>query len=130
MSLLTVLASFVLAYLLGALWYSPLMFGKPWLALQTRDPSEMKMDAKVFALSIGAWLITALCFNYLFISLIQEQSLLSALRLAVVVWLGFSCCSEAMAVAFGGKNIRLSMIDLPYHLSGLLLIALMNAWLV
>ena len=65
-NLWAVLAAGVAAMIVGFLWYSPLLFAKPWMALMGYDPSDkakteelQKGAGKLYAISFVASLVTA-----------------------------------------------------------------------
>lgn len=61
---LAVLAAAVSAFLLGGLWYSPLLFGKRWMQLTgiTAERAAEANQAKVFGISFVWALLGALVF--------------------------------------------------------------------
>ena len=60
---LAVLVVAVVAFGLGALWYSPVLLGKPWMAAIGKPEEEIKSSSRsmplIFGLTFLAWLLTA-----------------------------------------------------------------------
>ncbi|MGH7528149.1 MAG: DUF1761 domain-containing protein [Gemmatimonadales bacterium] len=91
MRLLAVVVAAVVSFLVGALWYSPLLFGNAYLALRgiesatttaaTPPPSELIAE-------FIRCLIVAYTFAH-FIRRLGIDSVKSALELAFLVWIGF-----------------------------------------
>jgi len=42
---LAVLVAGIVIFVLGGLWYSPVLFVKPWLALQNKTEEQMRAEA-------------------------------------------------------------------------------------
>jgi hypothetical protein len=89
---LAVLVAAVAAFVLGWLWYSPLLFYKPWMRLRGLDPVAAMANAKMPA---GKLLIEfARCFvlAYViarFVALLGITSALVAVHFGLALWIGF-----------------------------------------
>src|SRR5262245_34668200 len=61
---LAVLAAAVSAFLLGGLWYSPLMFGNAWLRATRLDPAELARGnpAAIYGVSFVLALVASVVF--------------------------------------------------------------------
>lgn len=111
-----VLVSFVLAFGLGALWYSPLMFMKPWLAglgmPVWRPPMWMPMVAQA-----GSTFLLAILVNLLYTS-----GQLALLVLVALILPGFSKASGMYA----GKGFKTIAIEGWYLLVMVLVLVGVN----
>src|SRR5437667_9641386 len=63
-NILAVLVAAVLTFVLGAVWYSPVLFAKQWMAAQgytAENLEEMKRKAvtRAYAVSVLSYLVTA-----------------------------------------------------------------------
>jgi hypothetical protein len=58
---LAVLAAAVSTFVIGGLWYSPILFGRPWMRVNNLDEAELAKSnmAKIFGLSFLFSLIMA-----------------------------------------------------------------------
>src|SRR6059036_3524248 len=89
---LAVLVSAVAVFVLGWLWYSPLLFFKPWMRLRGLDPVAAMSGAKM---PVGKLVIEfARCFvlAYViarFVALLGVGSGLGAIRFGLATWIGF-----------------------------------------
>ena len=118
---LAVLVSGVVIFMLGGLWYSPILFAKPWMALMGRTEEELR--AKAAAKSMPAMYLTVfLC------------GLVSAFVLAVVIegfgatgagagatvgalcWLGFAAATSFGTSLFSFEPRKLWLINSAYNL--------------
>lgn len=89
---LAVLVAAVAAFVLGWLWYSPLLFFKPWMRLRGLDPEAAMKNAKMpggklvieFARCfVLAWVIARL------MGLLGVTSWLIAIHSGFMLWIGF-----------------------------------------
>ncbi|MEQ9814099.1 MAG: DUF1761 domain-containing protein [Azospirillaceae bacterium] len=113
---------FVVAYVIGALWYSPLLFARQWMAAVGLKPGETAMAAQAMAASLVMWLIAAFVYGLLvqWIGIVSPGALL---LLSGLVWLGGAMLPQVMSVMFGGRNPSLIVIDGGYILVGFLVFA-------
>ena len=49
---LAVLAAGIVIFVLGGLWYSPVLFAKKWIALQGRTEEQMRAQAASYAMAL------------------------------------------------------------------------------
>ena len=95
-----VLIAAVLSFIVGGMWYSPLLFGNVWMKLMKIDPKEMeKNKAKAnqsMAIMFLLVILTAFIFAH-FVSFLSEKNLSNYLQMAAWIWLGF-----VMPVTAGG----------------------------
>ena len=89
---LAVLVAAVAAFVLGWLWYSPLLFFRPWMRLRGLDPEAAMKNAK---LPGGKLVIEfARCFVLAFViarlmGLLGVTSWLIAIHSGFMLWIGF-----------------------------------------
>lgn len=116
---LAVLAAGVVIFLLGGLWYSPVLFAKQWVALQGKTMDEMKasggaspaMYIQVFLCGlITAWVLAIM------IGILPVFSVTRALKLSVLCWLGFTAVTSYGTALFSSKPKQLWLIDTAYNL--------------
>src|SRR5256886_3781877 len=86
-NILAVLVAAVLTFVLGAVWYSPVLFAKQWMAAQGYTPEkleEMKRRGvtRAYAVSVLCYLVTAYVMALL-------ASYTNSTTLAQGLWLGF-----------------------------------------
>ena len=121
-----VIAAAVSSFLLGGLWYSPLLFLNPWNAAMGRTPKENGHPAKVFGLSF----IFALVAAYVFAALLGPTPVLSeSVRAGLLVGLGFVGMSFGINYQFANRPMSALLIDGGYHTGQFLLFGLiLGAW--
>ena len=118
---------------LGALWYSPLLFEQPFIALKGWTPEQVEaIRAASHAGEIGAALAVSLVTAYVLAHFVRftgaETGRTGALA-GFWLWLGFVVTTNLSTVLFEGRPIGLYLINNGYHLVGLLgMGALLAAW--
>ncbi len=87
-----VLAAAVAVFVLGWLWYSPLLFFKPWMRLRGMDPVAAMAGAKMPAGKLVIELVRCLVLAYViarFMALLGVTSWMSAVHVGLFLWIGF-----------------------------------------
>ena len=115
------------SFLLGGLWYSPILFLKPWNRAMGRDEnSSQGHPAKVFGLSFVFALAAALGFAHL---LGPEPDMLIALHYGLIVGLLFVAASFGINYQFANRPLSALLIDGGYHTGQFVIYALiLGAW--
>ena len=125
---LAILAATAASFVLGGLWYSPVLFGKIWMVETgiTEESAQQRNMVKVFGLAILATLIVA--FNLAaFIG--PEASLTSGAFYGFLAGAGWVAMAFAINDLFEGRTLRLFAINAGYHtLSFTLMGAIIGVW--
>jgi Protein of unknown function (DUF1761) len=121
-NLWAVLVAAVSTMIVGFLWYSPMLFAKPWTVLMGYDPNDKaKMDemrksaGKSYAISFVASLVAALVLGKI-IDVTSVQSPLYGMKIGFAVWLGFVTTVQLTAKLFGNQPTKLYLINTGYQL--------------
>jgi len=91
-SYLPVLVAAVVVFVLGWLWYSPLLFYKPWMRLRGLDPVAAMTGAKMPGGKLVVELARCIILAYViarFVALLGIGSWLGAVHFGLMVWIGF-----------------------------------------
>lgn len=119
---LAVVAAAVSSFLLGGLWYSPVLFLKPWNRAMGRDEnSSQGHPARVFGLSFAFALLAAIAFASL---LGPAPALDVALHNGLVVGTCFVAACFGINYQFADRPLSALLIDGGYHTGQFLLYAL------
>src|SRR2546428_1833728 len=89
---LAVLVAAVAVFVLGWLWYSPLLFFKPWMRLRGMDPVAAMAGAKMPGGKLLIGLARCLVLAYViarFVALLGITSWLGAVHFGLFFWIGF-----------------------------------------
>jgi hypothetical protein len=118
----SVLVAAVASMVVGILWYSPLLFARPWMVLMGYDPEdkaklqEMRKGAgKMYALSFLASLVSALVLAKI-ILITTVSSPLYGMKVGFAVWLGFVTTVQLTSVLFARQPVKLYLINTGYQL--------------
>ena len=94
-NLWSVLVAAIATMAIGFLWYSPILFARPWMVLMGYDPddkaklAEMQKGAgKLYVISFVASLVAAFVLSKIIFGL-AINSALYGLKVGFAVWLGF-----------------------------------------
>jgi hypothetical protein len=135
LNLLAVLVAAISTMVVGFLWYSPILFAKPWMRELGYDPDdkaktkEMQKSASPaylgsFLASVVSAFILALLFHWLHV-----QNLNSGLLVAFHVWLGFVATVQLTGVLFMKQSMKLFAIKTGYQLACYLTMgAILTVW--
>ena len=125
---LPVLISALASFVLGGLWYSPLLFGVKWATLMgqnTPTAQDMKRRAmvKLYAINfcmvfVSAFVLSSLVANSFTLTLGQ------VLKLGVCVWAGFTLPILVDGILWEKKGFTLFCINAGYRLASVLLMSL------
>ena len=129
---LAVLVAGVVIFMLGGLWYSPVMFAKRWVALQGKTMEEMSAAGGsmpvMYVQAFVCGLITAWVMDIV-IGFLPLLDVTRALKLAAICWLGFAAATSYGTALFSGKPKALWMIDTFYNLVSFLAAAvILTLW--
>ena len=129
---LAVLVAAVVAFVLGGLWYSPILFAKPWVKAHgytEERVKEMQASAgKAYAVSFLCQLLIALALAVL-VGYLHLERCVQGLKLAALVWAGFAFPLGLMANMFSDKKITVFYIDTGYQLVYLLVMgSILTVW--
>ncbi len=118
----SVLVAAVAIMILGFLWYSPLLFAKPWTVAMGYDPNDKaKMDemrkgaGKLYGITFVASLISAFVLAKI-IDVTTVNSALYGMKIGFAVWLGFVTTVQLTSTLFKKRPIKLYWIDTGYQL--------------
>lgn len=105
-------AATVVAMIIGALWYSPVLFLKPWTLAQGKEyPCAPQKGAGAAITNAAAMnLISALALSEVF-SWRQVSNIEDALVTALLMAVGFAVSNQLLRDRFHGATAMLSLIN-------------------
>ena len=130
-----IIVAAIVTFMLGGLWYSPILFAKPWMLAHGYDPNDkekieaMKKNAgPMYGAAFVASLLSAIILARMFSSLGVHDAM-RGVKIAVAVWLGFVATVQLTGTLFGGKKIQLFFIDTGYQLLCFIVMgAILSVW--
>ena len=117
------LGAALIYFIIGALWYSPKVFGRIWM-----DGTGLK-EADVNNCGIGVYIgafVTAflICFGLaVFLFLTESRTLLDALVVAFFAWVGFILPTHLSKLLWEKTPLSVFFINTTHGLVGLLAVA-------
>lgn len=124
----TVLIAALASMVVGAIWYSPALFGKKWMSLIGLHEADKKGAGMAYLLSFIASLVMAYILAY-FVFYTQAKSASDGVQLGFWVWLGFVGTTTLADVLWAKKAKPLYFIANGHHLIGLMVMgAILAAW--
>ena len=128
---LALLVAAIINIVLGFLWYSPLLFGKPWMKLMGFTEKHMQeAKKKGMTKTYIIMIISTLVMTYVlahFVDYLEVTTVSTALQLGCWIWLGFVAPIMLGSVLWEGKSVKLYLINVLYYLVALCLMAIILA---
>jgi hypothetical protein len=119
MNYLAVLVSAVAIFVLGGLWYSPVLFAKRWIVLIGKSEEDLKAQPKGMPLMFLQAFICGALISWMMAIVINHFGPVTVGRGAAVAahcWLGFAAPTSYASYLFSGKPRALWAIDSGYNL--------------
>ena len=117
---LAILVAAIVAYVIGALWYSPALFGKAWMKLSGMTKKDLaKAKKKGMAKSYIGMFIALLVMTYVLAFIIEALGGVTVGAGAMVgfwVWLGFYATSLLGGVFWESKPWGLYFLNAAHYL--------------
>lgn len=114
-----VIVSAVVAFAVGAVWYSPLLFAKQWMQAHGHTPEKLavmqKQSQRAYAVSFVCFLVMATVMNLL-VALIHMSAVTAGIKLGLLCWLGFAVTIGLTANLYSDRPLKAFLIDAGYQL--------------
>jgi len=135
LNLLAILVAAISTMVVGFLWYSPVLFAKPWMREMGYDPNDkakieqmQKSAGPAYFGSFIASLITAFVLA-LFFHWMRVSNMHLALLTAFHIWLGFVATVQFTNALFQKQSMKLFAINTGYQLVCYIVMgAILAAW--
>ncbi len=121
-----VLVSAIVSFIIGGLWYSPLLFGNAWMKLggfnnKDKDKAKKKGMGKLyFATFIGSLVVAYILAH--FVIYMGAFVFTDGMQTGFWIWLGFIAPVLLGSVLWEGKPIKYYLINISYWLVNIVLI--------
>ena len=134
-NLWAVLVSGLATMVVGFVWYSPLLFARPWMVLMGHDPDDKAKIAEMqksagpsYMLSLVAGFVSAAVLGKI-IAVATINTPLYGMKVGLAVWLGFVTTVQLTNSLFSRQPAKLYAINTGYQLVCYLAMgAIMGAW--
>jgi hypothetical protein len=125
-----ILVSAVIQWFLGALWYSPILFAKPWMAMVNVPTGPRKQKAMISGMImsfIGSLVLSFVLWHTIAWS--GAGTWKQGAFVGFISWLGFIAAPNVAQGIYEGRPFKLFAINTGYWLVGLLITgALLAVW--
>lgn len=124
---LAVVAAGVVAYAVGAVWYSPIGFGKYWMKLMGFTPESMRSMPLTPAQAMSIGFVVFMLMSYVlahFVVYTGADTWGLALQLGFWAWLGLMLPVIAGGWLWEGKSFKLFAFNAAYYLVSIEVMAL------
>jgi hypothetical protein len=120
---------------IGFLWYSPLLFARPWMVLMGYDPNDkaklaemQKSAGPMYGMSLVASLLSAAVLGKI-IAIATVNTAVYGMKIGLAVWLGFVTTVQLTNALFSKQPVKLYAINTGYQLVCYLVMgAILGAW--
>jgi hypothetical protein len=123
----------IVNFFLGWMWYSPLLFAKPWMKALSMTPARMmtkEAKAKMPMLFAGA-IISSFAFSFVLQVLVRSlgaQDFMQGAVIGVLAWLGFALTSSLGTLWEGRSAIVLQINNGLFIFSYAIFGGILAAW--
>ncbi len=118
-----ILVTAIVGYVIGMLWYSPLLFGKQWMKLSGLTDKDMAAaKARGMAKAYVGMFITLLVMTFvleMFIDYAGAATFAAGAILGFWVWLGFLGTTQLGMVFWQNKPFTLYLLNTAHYLVAL-----------
>lgn len=113
-----VAAATAFAMIVGALWYSDLLFAKQWMKLIGRTPEDLQKDGgQMYLLTALCWLLAAYILAHA-VQYVAADTWVEGGVTGFWAWAGFAFTTNLIHGLFEGKPKKLMALNLGYTLVG------------
>jgi len=117
-----VIVATLVHYILGGLWYSPLLFENKFIQLINWTPEQLRqVESQSHAKELALAFVMSLVLVYIlahFVQYTKATNALGGIQTAFWIWLGFVVTTQAPTVIFEGRSFGLFAINVAYQLVG------------
>ncbi len=109
-----ILIASIIAFGTGALWYSPVLFGREWMALSGITDADVNESSKrgIWKLYVIQFITTVITFSVLafIVTAVSGRTAADGVFLAFLAWLGFPAMAAVGNVIWNKQPIKLALI--------------------
>ena len=123
---LHVIVAAIAFFVLGALWYSPVLFSKQWAKLVNLNMSNPNAKKGMGMMMFGSFILMIICCSALAVvfSIIQIDTAISAIKFGLFFGVGFALTAVSISFIYERKPLALYAIDIGYLIAGIVIASL------
>ena len=128
-----VIVATLVYFILGGLWYSPLLFAKKFIQLMNWTPEQLRqMESQSHGKELAIAFVMSFLLVYVlahFVQYTKARTAIGGIQTAFWLWLGFIVTTQVPSVLFEGRSFGLFLIHVGYQLVGCVLAgAILAVW--
>ena len=115
-----ILVCALIQWFLGAIWYSPVLFAKPWMAIVGIQPGNAKKSSMITGMIMS--FVGSLVLSFVLAHLVLWAGATTAAwgaLIGFIAWAGFMAAPLSASYIYEGRPFTLFAINLGYWLVGL-----------
>ncbi len=128
---LAVLVAGIVGMPIGALWYSPWLFAKPWMRAIGKTEEELRATGGAgigYVLALVSWIVVAYVMSWI-VDWAEANTVVEGVATGFLVWVGFVATTLAVNTVFGNRSRMLYLIDVGHFLVLFVVVgAIVGAW--
>jgi hypothetical protein len=110
LNFVAIAAATLVNMVVGALWYSPLLFATAWLKEIGKSKDELKGQGRAMGLALLTNVFVAFVMAVIF-ARIGVGTVYGGLSIAFLLWIGFSLTTQIIHAIFHGNSLKLLAIN-------------------
>jgi hypothetical protein len=128
-----VIVATLVYFILGGLWYSPLLFANKFMQLMNWTPEQLRqMESQSHAKELAIAFVMSFLLVYIlahFVQYTKATTAIGGIQTAFWLWLGFIVTTQVPSVLFEGRSFGIFLIHIGYQLVGCVLAgAILAVW--
>ena len=123
---IAVVVAALVPMVLGALWYSPVLFAQPWMRAVGKTEEDLRSGATT-GYVVAA--LAALVISYSLARIVrwaEVDDLWNGALVGLLAWIGFVATTSGVNTVFAGRPRSLFAIDSGYYLTALLVMGALH----
>ena len=108
-----IIAATIVAFVIGAAWYSPFLFAKPWM--RENGFTEDDHQGNLIRMFGGSFVMLLIASYVLSLIIGDGSSILEGLRVGLAIGAAFVAAAFAVTYLFEKKSPTLFVINAGYH---------------
>lgn len=117
-----VIVATLVHFILGGLWYSPLLFGNKFLKIVNWSPEKLaEVENQSHVKELALAFVTSVVLVYIlahFVQYTKAKTAWAGMETAFWLWLGFIVTTQLATVLFEQRPLGLYLINIGYQLVG------------
>jgi len=124
-----VVVAAIVPFLLGGLWYSPILFGRAWIREMGWSEADPQKGAGAVTFGIAFALTLAMALNLAFFLAGGKRDVVWGVTAGALAGVGWVATGFGVTYVFARRSFKLYLIDASYHaLAFMLMGGILGVW--